>query len=112
MCSATSPIREASGHCTGSLLPSCICARVQLESPSAKDGEKLVPSGSLTVTRLSGGVARALGFSFCLTLMWTSRPVGVLACFPVGSISTSGSKRGLSQSVIFSGSSVSGSLAV
>src|SRR6478609_10932003 len=75
-CKVTSPILEASGHCTSSFVPSFICARVQDLSPSEKEGEKLIPSGSLTVKRLTGGVARALGFSFWATLTWTSRPVG------------------------------------
>ena len=91
------------GTCTGLLVPSCIWARVQLLRPSAKEGLKLIPCGRRTVKRFTGGVASALGFSFWAILTWTSRPVGVLACLPVGSISTSGSKRGLSQSVILPG---------
>src|ERR1044072_5562777 len=102
--SSTSPILEASGHLTGLLVKSPIWAGVQLCRPSAKEGEKLMPSGRVTVVLLTGGVARALGFSFWAILMWTSRPVGVLASLPVGSISTSGSKRGRSQSVVCSGS--------
>jgi hypothetical protein len=95
----TSPIREASGHSIGSLVPSFICARLQPCRPSAKEGLKLIPFGKVTVNRFTGGVPSPFGFSFWATSTWTSNPVGVLACLPVGSISTSGSKRGLSHPV-------------
>src|SRR5258707_9192677 len=80
----TVPIREASGQAIGSFVPRPICAGEQALSPAEAAGERVMPSGRATTTRLAGGAPSALGLSFRGNPRGTARPAGGSALLTAG----------------------------